>query len=70
MVQLIDPPHVTRIVDYTTLFASKAWTGRILIRADAWYERPLVVAGLCAGLACLGAGLWTWRRGRRARAAA
>jgi len=39
MVQVIDPPRVSRIVDYTQVLSAKSWTGRILIARDAWAAR-------------------------------
>ncbi len=50
MVQVIDPPYVPWIADYDRVFSAKPWTGRILVRRDAWLVRnmipsPLAVAG-------------------------
>jgi ABC-type bacteriocin/lantibiotic exporter with double-glycine peptidase domain len=47
MVQVIDPPRVSRICDYTQVLSAKSWTGRILIVRDAWVLRrktPLLIA--------------------------
>ncbi len=47
MVQVIDPPHVPWITDYDRLFASRPWTGRILLARDPWpvrYALPLSIA--------------------------
>jgi ABC-type bacteriocin/lantibiotic exporter with double-glycine peptidase domain len=42
MVQVIDPPHVSRIVDYTQVLSAKSWTGRILTARDAWIVRNMI----------------------------
>jgi hypothetical protein len=50
MVQVIDPPHVPWITDYDRLFASRPWTGRILLPRDPWpvrYAVPLSIAVAC-----------------------
>ncbi len=53
MVQVIDPPHAPRIVDYDEVLSAKAWTGRILIPREAWLVRnkiPVLAATLGAML--------------------
>ncbi len=63
MVQVIDPPHVSRILDYTVVLSAKSWTGRVLVRRDSWIVRnvvPLLVA--VAGCILLVA---AFTRGRR-----
>ena len=64
MVQLIDPPHAPQILDYSRLFQSKTWTGRVLIRREPWfvrYARPLIVAAVALS-ATLFLAAFRWRR--------
>ncbi len=74
MVQVIDPPHVSRILDYTVVLSAKSWTGRVLIAHDAWVARnkiPLLIAS--AGCILLAMGLshrLRMLRGPRVRSAA
>jgi len=42
MVQVIDPPHVPWIADYDQIVSGKTWTGRILVRRDAWIVRNMI----------------------------
>jgi len=46
MIQIIDPPHAPRVVEYTDLVRMPAWTGKLLVRAEPWPIRhalPLLV---------------------------
>jgi len=58
MVQVIDPPHAPWIGDYDRVLSAEPWTGRVLVRRDAWIVRnmnPLLMA--LAGCILLVAGL-------------
>lgn len=62
MAQVIDPPHPTRIVDYSELMRMPSWTGRILVVADPWWKRyGLGIACGIAGAAILIASMFRCR---------
>ena len=67
MVQVIDPPHVPWIADYDRVFSAKPWTGRILVRCDAWIVRNMISLLMAvAGCILLVAGITRgWRTVRR-----
>lgn len=46
MVQVIDPPHVPRVVDYDRIVTARAWTGQILVPRDGPPRQAVVLASL------------------------
>ena len=62
MVQVIDPPFVPWIVDFTEVAAAKSWMGRVLVVRQPGLSQWVVPAVLLVGLALI---FWGARRGYR-----
>jgi hypothetical protein len=62
LVQVIDPPHVPRIVDFQVLSRSPMWTGRMLIREESLFVRHSGALPMIAALAAAGAVALLWKR--------
>lgn len=70
MVQVIDPPKVPKLMDYSRLFASKYWTGKVLVRDHSSRTRKWIgIALLLVALIYLGACIYGrfYRRQRERR---
>lgn len=68
MVQVIDPPYPSRIVDYARLYEDTPWTGRLLVPAAPWETGAArLVVPLVLGSFLCWVGSMVLRKAREAR---